>query len=195
MPSFQALYGRPPPTVPSYLVGSSLVASIDETLVVHRQLLDQLKETLDHTCEHMLSLANHHRMEKTFTVARIGKVAYRLELPPESRIHPVFHVALLRQCFGDAQAQRNPLPHLTHEDIPILQPSAIIGSLTSYGIQQVLVSWKGCDPSEASWEDAADFQKSFLDLEDKAVVSPVGIDSNSELNEQLNNENNAQVDE
>ncbi|KAL4555335.1 hypothetical protein LXL04_037953 [Taraxacum kok-saghyz] len=35
-------------------------------------------------------------------IERIGSVAHHLELPPESRVHPVFHVSLLRQAFGDS---------------------------------------------------------------------------------------------
>lgn len=37
-------------------------------------------------------------------IERIGKVGYRLQLPPEAKIHPVFHVSLLRQAYG------NPIP-------------------------------------------------------------------------------------
>ncbi|KAL4564251.1 hypothetical protein LXL04_028309 [Taraxacum kok-saghyz] len=38
----------------------------------------------------------------------IGKVAYHLEFTPESRIHHVFHVSLLRQVFGNFEP--TPMP-------------------------------------------------------------------------------------
>ncbi|XP_019423049.1 PREDICTED: uncharacterized protein LOC109332519 [Lupinus angustifolius] len=41
---------------------------------------------------------------------RIGTVAYELSLPPTARIHPVFHVSLLRWFHGDPDAQFIPLP-------------------------------------------------------------------------------------
>ena len=34
---------------------------------------------------------------------RVGKVSYRLALPPQmSQVHPVFHVSLLRQYVSDS---------------------------------------------------------------------------------------------
>jgi hypothetical protein len=38
-------------------------------------------------------------------IAQVGKVAYRLELPPElSQIHHTFHVFQLRKCLADESA-------------------------------------------------------------------------------------------
>lgn len=40
---------------------------------------------------------------------RIGEVSYKLELPEAARIHPVFHISMLKQCVGEPAEQITPL--------------------------------------------------------------------------------------
>ncbi|KAL4587069.1 hypothetical protein LXL04_011719 [Taraxacum kok-saghyz] len=138
-----------------------------------------------------------HKLSKRFfgpfkILARVGKVAYRLELPPESRIHPVFHVSLLRACHGNSTPSSLPLPTTFIDDLPALEPEAILDERThnhqGHLVSQVLVKWKGQDVSEATWEDkdAVDLQEEKSDLEDKVNVNEGGVDTSTTSNPEHN---------
>ena len=100
---------------------------------------------------------------------RIGAVAYKLELPPESRIHPVFHVSILKKHLGNHVTVQQQLPVEGPEDPP--HPLAILEQRTKGRSKEVLVHWAGCSPADATWEKLEFLRQQYptFPLEDKSV--------------------------
>lgn len=218
MTPFEALYGRPPPNMCSYVSGSTVVATLDETLAQRHQMLAVIKLNLQKAQSRMRSHANNGRMDKEFEVGtwvwlrlqpyrqnsvrgaryskftkrffgpyqivkRIGTVAYELLLPPEARIHPVFHVSKLKQFFGQPPSQVPLLDDAVTGTLVPLQPTQILDTRklqTVKGtIRQVLVRWEGLSPAEDTWENWKELLKSYphCNLEDKVEFDGEGSDT------------------
>ena len=105
-------------------------------------------------------------------------MAYRLELPAPSKIHNVFHISLLKKCFGDPNTQQVSLPPDSMGSQPLISPEQILGFQKilqqCHFVPQVLVHWHSQTPAEATWETLADFKRDFPDFnfEDKVVIEP-----------------------
>ena len=107
----------------------------------------------------------------------MGTVAYKLELPRDCRVHPVFHVSQLKASSG-ASASSTKAPPVTEELELAAQPLDVIEvRLSPSGVKEILVLWEGLDPSDATWEDCSTFLTTYplFHLEDKVNVLVGGI--------------------
>lgn len=97
-------------------------------------------------------------------LARVGNVAYRLQLPESSNIHPVFHVSLLKKAI-EQQAVNPELPCLPDSTDSPKEPIAILDRRVIYNqgapIIQVLVQWSNLHSDNNTWEYLPDVLKQF----------------------------------
>jgi hypothetical protein len=87
----------------------------------------------------------------------ISDNAYSLDLSPFLRkIHPVFHVSLLRRHTPDPIQERpqpsNPEPEIDEEGESVYEVEVVLDSRYRRGRLEYLVSWKGFGPEHNSWE-------------------------------------------
>jgi hypothetical protein len=109
-------------------------------------------------------------------------VAYRLALPDTARIHPVFHVSLLKKKVGDVSRITSELPPFSETNTPLLQPQNVrdfrwVKRGAKY-VTEALVQWKHMPPEDATWEEVTCLAQQFpdFDLEDKDRVPGGAID-------------------
>lgn len=118
-----------------------------------------------------------HKLSKRFygpyqIIKAVGDVAFELALPPDSRIHPVFHVSKLKSYHQSTPPLE--LPPTAKDNQPLIQPLAIIGwhKTTTTGEDKVLIQWEGLPPEDTSWELLSDIRSTYpnLNLEDKVLL-------------------------
>jgi hypothetical protein len=94
---------------------------------------------------------------------KIGTMAYKLELPASSRVHPVFHVSCLKKVIGDKIPVQTIFPELDEEGKIILEPEAItdtrIRQLRNRSISEYLIKWRKLPAEDSTWEDESFIQK------------------------------------
>lgn len=107
-------------------------------------------------------------------IRQVRPVAYELELPASSWVHPIFHVLLLRPAFKQTPA-RQPAPLPITYDWEIILSS--VKTLSRRWVKEtgiptlgLLVQWKDRPFEEASWESFDFLASQFpsFRLEDKS---------------------------
>lgn len=109
---------------------------------------------------------------------KVGKVAYTLNLPPNSRIHPTFHVSLLKPC-PNPQVPVQPLPedwgNLDQPKAPLKILKRRMVQKRNKAITEVLVQWHGELPEEATWEILYTLQKQYPLFDTTVDITPVDL--------------------
>lgn len=77
------------------------------------------------------ALRKNHKLGMRFfgpfmILAKVGVVAYKLQLPEEAKIHSVFHVSQLKLFKGGTTEQYIPLPLTMTEIGPIILPFKVL---------------------------------------------------------------------
>jgi hypothetical protein len=104
------------------------------------------------------SLKLSPRFYGPFTILRrVGDVAYELDLPPEARFHPVFHISQLKPKLGSACSALQRLPPIDDQGAIRPEPAQILdrrsGPKNNQALTEILVRWEGQTANDATCEE------------------------------------------
>ncbi|VFQ69520.1 unnamed protein product [Cuscuta campestris] len=110
--------------------------------------------------------------------ACVGEMANHLILPDYARIHPVFHVSLLKPFKGELTRSASSLPAEFVDGNLVSRPlrvhdyrTVLVGTNL---VRQALVEWSEGGVHDATWESVESLRRYYpeLHLADKVLVQP-----------------------
>jgi hypothetical protein len=100
-------------------------------------------------------------------------VAYELDLPAHSRIHPIFHVSQLKPKLGDYVPVLPLLPPVDVEGVIQPKPMAILDRRSrphhNRALVEVLVQWTGQTQEDATWKSYHKLAQAYPHLVGKVL--------------------------
>jgi Chromo (CHRromatin Organisation MOdifier) domain len=120
--------------------------------------------------------ANYYRPFEL--IERIGKMAYRLNLPEDSQVHPVFHVSQLKERISAGAVVSPRLPNqvrLKSEPVAVLDRRII--KRGNNPVAQFLIRWSHLPDSDATWENYLVIKQQFPEfrIEGNSNVEREGV--------------------
>jgi hypothetical protein len=98
-------------------------------------------------------------------LSKVGAVAYKLQLPAGSKIHPVVHVSLLKQALLSNNVAQPDLPSKCSVLEDVSTPLQILDTKTidagKHSIRLVHVQWSGLSASWTTWENEARLRQEY----------------------------------
>ncbi|WVZ61926.1 hypothetical protein U9M48_011733 [Paspalum notatum var. saurae] len=96
---------------------------------------------------------------------KIGEVAYRLDLPPDAKIHPVVHVSQLKLRIAPTTEVQSDLAIVCIDPFACMIPEAILerkqAPRGNSVVSQVLVRWTSLPDSMATWDEEIDLRRRY----------------------------------
>ena len=92
---------------------------------------------------------------------KIGTVAYKLQLPATSSVHPIFHVSQLKGAVPVSHSVE-PLPDsIDHVQVPLRILQKCVAKSGANVRLQALIQWTGLPPTLSTWEDMEQLRQRF----------------------------------
>jgi hypothetical protein len=133
------------------------------------QVGDKVYLKLQPHIQSSVALRSNHKLSFRFfgpflILARVGKVAYKLDLPTSAQIHPVVHVSQLKRHVSSTEVIEELEAVVTDHSVDILPVQILEVSMVQQGgtlKDRALVQWDKLPYSLATWEDPQDMSRRY----------------------------------